>query len=98
MSEYIKREKAQEVIVNYGKGAISDGQKTLDPVDDIILLGKAVDMIPSADVAEVVRCGQCKHWKINPNSLYGGQCRFSECASIDHFCSRGERKDGASDA
>ena len=48
---------------------------------------------PTADVVEVVRCGQCKNWKINPNNLYGGQCRFSECASIDHFCSRGERKE-----
>lgn len=44
------------------------------------------------DILKVVRCGKCKHWKINPNNLYGGQCRFSECASIDHYCSRGELK------
>ena len=53
-----------------------------------------VEDVPSVDVVEVVRCGQCKLWKINPNNLYGGQCRYSECASIDHFCSRGVRKDG----
>ncbi len=47
---------------------------------------------PTVDAVEVVRCGQCKHWKINFNNLYGGQCRYSECASIDHYCSYGERK------
>ena len=47
---------------------------------------------PTADVAEVVRCSECKKWKINPNNLYGGYCRHCEGASIDHFCSYGERK------
>jgi hypothetical protein len=46
----------------------------------------------TADVVEVVRCGQCKHWKINPNNLFGGYCRYCEGASIDHYCSYGERK------
>ena len=36
--EYIEREKAIELVKNYGKGAISDGMKTLDPVDDIVLI------------------------------------------------------------
>lgn len=50
---FIEREKVTEVIRNYGKGAIEDGQATLDPVDDIVLLIKAVDFIPTADVEEV---------------------------------------------
>ena len=50
---FIEREKVTEVIRNFGKGAIEDGQATLDPVDDIVLLIKAVDFIPAADVAEV---------------------------------------------
>ena len=50
---YIEREKVIEVIKNFAKGAISDGQKALDPVDDIVLLCRAVDMILPADVAEV---------------------------------------------
>ena len=53
MAEYIEREKVKEVIKLFGKGAIEDGQKVLDPVDDIILLAKAMDMLPTADVAEV---------------------------------------------
>lgn len=55
MSDYISREAVTELIRNYGKGAISDGQKTLDPVDDIITLVKGLDLIPAADVAEVRR-------------------------------------------
>ena len=46
----------------------------------------------ATDVVEVVRCGQCKHWRINPRNLYGGYCRYCDCAKIDHFCSYGERK------
>lgn len=45
-----------------------------------------------ADYVEVVHCVECKKWKVNPNNLYGGYCRHCEGASIDHFCSYGERK------
>ena len=55
MARYIDADKVTELIKNYGKGAISDGQKTLDPVDDIIMLAKAVELIPTADVVEVKR-------------------------------------------
>lgn len=43
--------------------------------------------------AEIVRCRQCEYWKINPNNLYGGYCKYCECAHIDHFCSYGKRKE-----
>lgn len=73
---------------------IQKGETHLDNLAEGFLeADRVIFRLPTADVVEVVRCGQCKHWKINPNSLYGGQCRFSECASIDHFCSRGERKE-----
>lgn len=70
---YIEREKARELIINFGKGAIEDGMKTLDPVDDIILLSRGVDLIPTADVVEVrhgywyiteyefINCSECGH-------------------------------------
>lgn len=53
MAEYIDRAKVKELIKNFGKGAVEDGQKTLDPVDDIILLAGAVDLIPAASAAGV---------------------------------------------
>lgn len=51
--EYIERSKVIEVIKDYGKNAIEDGQKTLDPVDDILLLVGAVNMIPAAVLVEI---------------------------------------------
>ena len=77
MAEYIEREAARTLIKNYGKGAISDGQKTLDPVDDIVCLAKGVDLIPVADVAPVVHgkvlcngnpiCGPCSECGMSTN-------------------------------
>ena len=93
MKEYIEREKARELIKNFGKGAIEDGMKTLDPVDDIILLSSGVDLIPAADVAEVVRCKDCKFLMFS--DFYGECSNGHMCiVSPDDFCSRGIRKDG----
>lgn len=50
MAEYIEREAARTLIKNFGKGAISDGKRALDPVDDIILLASGVDLISAVDV------------------------------------------------
>lgn len=93
MAEYIERDKAKELICNYGKGAISDGMKTLDPVDDIVCLCKSVDLIPSADVAPVVRCRECKYWKAYDRIIEIGICKKTrgEYGEND-FCSYGERK------
>lgn len=90
---YIEREKARELIINFGKGAIEDGMKTLDPVDDIILLSSGFDLIPTADVVEVVRCKDCKNLMF---SDFYGECSkgYMGIVSPDDYCSRGERKDG----
>ena len=88
MDEYIRRKDAEEYIKNFGKGAISDGLKTLDPVDDIVSLARGIDMIPAADVIEVVRCKDCKNWD-------KGDCYRQELTLPDDFCSYGEKKEGA---
>lgn len=80
MPEYINR---NELVENLDKFA----HEHLTP-----LIRTLIEKQPTADVAEVVRCSECKKWKINPNNLYGGYCRHCEGASIDHFCSYGERK------
>ena len=72
MPRYIDADKAEEFIKSYGKGAISDGQTMLDPVDDIILLAKGIDLIPTADVVEV------KH---------GEWFLLDECANEGVYCS-----------
>lgn len=56
------------------------------------VVNKIIDVSPTADAVKVVRCGQCKYWKINSHNLFGGYCRYCEGAKIDHYCSYGERK------
>lgn len=42
------------------------------------------DDIPAADVAEIVRCKDCKHW-------HGGDCFRIELTRPNDFCSFGEK-------
>lgn len=62
------------------------------------------DMFP-ADVAEVVRCKDCKHYRNHPNGLCylhtepkenaRGHSGNAVCVEPDDFCSYGERKEDA---
>jgi hypothetical protein len=91
--EYTEREKVNTLIKNYGIGAIEDGRKTLDPVDDIVMLAKGLDFIPAADVVEVVRCKDC----VNSTRHDGYSCYcnyFLDYVSLNGFCSYGEKMDG----
>ncbi len=51
---------------------------------------------PTADVVEVVRCNDCKHWG---GATYGFVCRKYSgidtkiCMGADHYCSYGERRE-----
>ena len=95
MDEYIKREAALRIVKNYGKGAIDGGRKTLDPVDDIIALATGIELIPAADVVEVVRCKDCK-WS-EDLLMSGIYCNHPDnrnplsCRPND-YCNDGERK------
>lgn len=103
---YIERETVQKVIKNYGKNAIEDGLKTLDPVDDIIAIENEIELIPAADVVEVVRCKDCKYSRPKNKSekniyfedvIICESCEMADepCAVLTNdFCSYGERKDG----
>jgi hypothetical protein len=57
-----------------------------------------IENAPTADVVEVVRCKDCKHYG---GVVYGGVCRkysgyeTKVCTEKDHYCSYGERKDEA---
>ena len=74
MDEYIEREDAIAIIEEkqkelcpvgrYGRGYVygSDREK-YDAWDEII---DALENIPSADVAPVVRCNDCKHLCVEP--------------------------------
>ena len=58
---------------------------------------KAASEIPTIDAVEVVRCGECKYWKGNPNTKEYGVCKkasyddFEVVMNSDDFCSYGVR-------
>lgn len=80
--KYIEREKVAEMIKNYGKNAIDDGLKTLDPIDDIVLLVKFVDSIPTADVVEVRHSyWQCSNVRMSSRDITCKYCHRTETIS-----------------
>ena len=72
-------------------------------------LHRIIEMQPTVDAVEVVRCLECKHFRhygktslfINGKNIKAGWCqrriRYDEeyRMTADDFCSYGERKDGA---
>ena len=91
MSDYIKREdalKAIEVCVNESVMPEEWRSGMLDAYDEV------KSYVPSADVVEVVRCKNCKHWQKNTEF-----CSKFSTLSVTHrmppwaFCCLGERKE-----
>ena len=96
MSEYIKREDAQDIIDIVLSDYLTDSERAI--LEDV---NAEIGEIPSADVVEVVRCKDCKWCKQNNSHGY----EWEECEKInmiglshdvvdDDYCSYGERKDG----
>ena len=53
-----------------------------------------IKQIPTADVVEVVRCKDCKHWNPIGFAENGGWCEKKDIASLHNgFCESGERRD-----
>lgn len=50
-----------------------------------------IENAPTADVAEVVRCGECTKWDAHEGDEYG-TCANGEYISRNDYCSLGERK------
>lgn len=98
--EYIER----EALINACKKIIHDRwNETTAPVSWSHAYADFIDDIneqPTADVVEVVRCKDCKHYdkeyhqcKLHseePDQYYTG---FIFCMQEDDFCSYGERKE-----
>ena len=53
-----------------------------------------VKAMPAADVVEVVRCANCKHWKQRDNREYGLCAKHRGVWLNSDYCSKGERKSG----
>lgn len=87
--EYIDREKAKRLL----------------HIEYAYAAEQLLDEIPAADVAPVVRCKDCKHYRNYPNGLCylhtepktnaRGYSSEAVCVEPDDFCSYGERKERA---
>ena len=87
MAEYIEREAAYDTLTGYYHHSTDIQHEALI---------EALSRVPAADVAPVVRCGECKHWFDNGTDL----CSCDMDALLrrrDFFCADGERKDGDGD-
>lgn len=102
MAEYIEREAAIDAIMKvYVRTA---GYKARERVFEA---KEAVHRLPATDVAPVVRCKDCKYYRVGvllaPNKFCFRLKHPVEDRPIgynfapDDFCSHGERKDGDSD-
>ena len=71
---------------------------------DGVTLQSVIDMIPTADVVEVVRCKDCKHYNeyengekiIGEEEVHDGWCmRWSGIENVNRhdYCSYGERRE-----
>ena len=90
MSDYIKREDAIERLSYHAYFYQNDrefgGEEML--YKDSAL--NEISELPSADVVEVVRCKDCRHWQDGGFSSY---CICDGFTHSDDYCSYGERKD-----
>ena len=75
---------------------IKDGELCTDNIANYIREAVKEENTPTADVVEVVRCKDCKHWG---GVTYGQMCRkysgfeTKVCTEKDHYCSYGERRE-----
>ena len=86
MTKYVDIDAAKEAVRKAECDADYDGRRF-----DAEFIENALDFIPAADVAPVVRCKECK-WAGGDFVCYRGV--MVQHKSED-FCSYGERKEGA---
>ena len=93
MADYIKREDAaRRIAVLIAAEAESDGYEDQPMENYIEYASEDLADIPSADVAPVVRCKDCKHWYNDGDAITW--CNLSKWACGGNgFCLYAERKD-----
>lgn len=90
MKEYIERAEVYQYLDNEVEWNVNqDRLYALEVISDF----------PAAEVAEVVRCRECKYYEVDAGWTDGRAClmhhhRTTACRP-DDFCSRGERKEAA---
>ena len=105
--EYIEREPLQKLFNEVSTSLLCKKELVKDTehmVRAFLMVTEMIQDAPAADVAPVVRCKECKHWKPSGSKAgnsfsdmeYIGGCEFTKyCRRESDFCSYGERKEGA---
>ena len=94
MDEYIKRD---DVLRYISKGLTNPNEKERFGWEAIVIMGE-IQFMPAVDVAEVIRCKDCKHRIDDEDFMCKHYClkrpsnggRFCE---DNDFCSYGERRE-----
>lgn len=99
--EYIEREALKEDIKNHFKKLIDEGYVYDEIFDSNAEISRIIEAQPTADVVEVVRCGECRYFHEynvlgtkNPSGW--GKCKKISMdidITINDFCSYGVRKE-----
>lgn len=85
--EYIKRSKALEEL-NKIPAYLDNG----DIQYGVVIAINTIKNVPAADVAEVVRCKDCKNFKILIGHVVGNCVKHDRITYNNDFCSYVERK------
>lgn len=97
MSRYIDADKLKDHTTHYVR---TQPHFHYGDWDNMCISGKEIDEIvdtcPTADVVEVVRCGQCKYWSKHEGCVPFQHLRkcfrqYGAAMGKDDFCSLGER-------
>ncbi len=81
------------------KAIINEHCKTQSDKEQAYWFGVLIDMQPTADVVEVVRCKDCKHYKAFDRITYGKNTAKACCRGAkrkvneNDYCSYGERRE-----
>lgn len=99
MAEYIERKKTVELLRSLGN---REYRKKKGTIQDAIKMISYPEYTPTADVAPVVRCMDCKHFNHKRmeceneaiSTDHEGGAQYSLNFWPDDFCSYGEPKEG----
>ena len=98
----------KEPIIEFITKGLNNPNKSKAFGHDAIEILTEIEYAPTADVAEVVRCKDCKFWTTMDNGiswhhqgrtdgecekLWQLHCAERHLTNKDHFCSYGERKE-----
>lgn len=97
-AEAVKERKSKLDLISRS-GAIKDISYWATNIIDPKMLVKEdalyiLEMLPSVDAVEVVRCKDCKYWKEGKCWNLKGLNKTDGIVNADDFCSYGEREDG----